>query len=228
MGANEWRDAQTWPPAGATSAVFHLSSGGRANSLFGDGRLVPEPVTGEQPPDEWTHDPDRPVPFVTDQSSVQIGGPDDYHGIESRGDVLVFTSDPLPEPLEIIGPVRLVAHVDTSAADTDITVKLVDVHPGNFAQRLCDGMVRLRYRDGFTAQQHVTPGEAYQVEIPLWDTCVRLPAGHRLRVEIASSAFPKYDVNLGTGGDMITETSGVIATNRLWHTPSRPSRLLLN
>ena len=228
MGANEWRDAQTWPPAGATSAVFHLSSGGRANSLFGDGRLVPEPVTGEQPPDEWTHDPDRPVPFVTDQSSVQIGGPDDYHGIESRGDVLVFTSDPLPEPLEIIGPVRLVAHVDTSAADTDITVKLIDVHPGNFAQRLCDGMVRLRYRDGFTAQQHVTPGEAYEVEIPLWDTCVRLPAGHRLRVEIASSAFPKYDVNLGTGGDMITETSGVIATNRLWHTPSRPSRLLLN
>jgi putative CocE/NonD family hydrolase len=228
MGANEWRDAQAWPPADAPSHVFHLSTDGHANSRHGDGRLAAAAVTGEQPPDEWTHDPGRPVPFVTDQSSAQIGGPDDYHGIESRGDVLVYTSDPLPEPLEVIGAVRVVAHVETSAADTDITAKLVDVHPGGFAQRLCDGMVRLRYRDGFAAERPVTPGEVYEVEICLWDTCVRLLAGHRLRLEIASSAFPKYDVNLGTGGDMITETDGVIATNRLWHTASRPSRLLLN
>ena len=134
----------------------------------------------------------------------------------------------LPAPLEIIGPVKVIAHVATSAADTDITAKLVDVHPGGFAQRLCDGMVRLRYRDGFQREQAVVPGEVYEVEIALWDTCVRLPAGHRLRVEIASSAFPKYDVNLGTGGDMISETTGLTATNRLWHTPARPSRLILN
>ena len=106
--------------------------------------------------------------------------------------------------------------------------KLIDVHPGDFAQRLCDGMVRLRYRGGFDRERPVTPGETYEVEIPMWDTCVRLPAGHRLRIEIASSAFPKYDVNLGTGADMITETAGVLASNRLWHTPSRPSRLILN
>lgn len=168
------------------------------------------------------------MPFITDASSAQIGGPDDYLGIESRGDVLVFTSDALPEPLEIIGPVKVIAHVATSAADTDITAKLVDVHPNNFAQRLCDGMVRLRYRDGFGREQPVTPGEVYEVEIPMWDTCMRLPGGHRLRVEIASSAFPKYDVNLGTGADMITETRGVLATNQLWHTPSRPSRLIAN
>ena len=228
MGASEWRDEQTWPPEGARSTVFHLSSSGHANSRFGDGRLVPSPVTGEQPPDEWTHDPGRPVPFITDESSAQIGGPDDYHGIESRGDVLVFTSDPLAQPLEIIGPVKLIAHVGTSAADTDIMAKLIDVHPGDFAQRLCDGMVRLRYRGGFDRERPVTPGETYEGEIPMWDTCVRLPAGHRLRIEIASSAFPKYDVNLGTGADMITETAGVLASNRLWHTPSRPSRLILN
>ena len=228
MGANEWRDEQAWPPASAPSTVLHLSSDGHANSRFGDGRLVSAPVTGEQPPDEWIHDPDRPVPFITDQSSAQIGGPDDYHGIESRGDVLVFTSDPRPEPLEIIGPVKVLAHVETSAADTDVMAKLLDVHPGGFAQRLCDGMVRLRYRHGFEAERPVTPGAVYEVEIRMWDTCVRLPAGHRLRVEIASSAFPKYDVNLGTGGDIITETAGVLATNRLWHTPSRPSRLILN
>jgi putative CocE/NonD family hydrolase len=161
-------------------------------------------------------------------SSAQIGGPDDYHGIESRGDVLVYTSDPLSQPLETVGAVKVIAHVSTSVADTDIMAKLVDVHPDDFAQRLCDGMVRLRYRDGFDREQPVTPGKVYEVEIALWDTCVRLPAGHRLRVEIASSAFPKYDVNLGTGGDRVTETSGVPATNRLWHTPARPSRLILN
>ena len=228
MGANEWREEQQWPPAGAPSTVFHLSSDGHANSRFGDGRLVPAAVSAQEPPDEWTHDPGRPVPFITDEGSGQIGGPDDYLGIEGRGDVLVFTSDPLTEPLEIIGPVKVVAHVATSAADTDVTAKLLDVHPGGFAQRLCDGIVRLRYRDGFDAESPVTPGETYEVEIRMWDTCVRLAAGHRLRVEIASSAFPKYDVNLGTGGDMITETEGVVATNRLWHTPSRPSRLILN
>jgi uncharacterized protein len=227
MGASEWRDEQTWPPAGASATVFHFSSDGHANSRFGDGRLVCSPVTSEEPPDEWTHDPGRPVPFITDQSSAQIGGPDDYLGVESRGDVLAFTSDPLAEPLEIIGPVTVVAHVGTSAADTDITAKLLDVHPGGFAQRLCDGMVRLRYRDGLAAEKQVIPGETYEVTISLWDTCVRLPAGHRVRVEIASSAFPKYDVNLGTGGDMVTETAGVAAVNRLWHTPSRPSRILL-
>jgi putative CocE/NonD family hydrolase len=227
MGANEWRDEQTWPPAGARPTVYHFSSNGQANSRFGDGQLVASAVTSDQPPDEWTHDPDRPVPFITDQSSAQIGGPDDYYGIEGRGDVLVFTSEPLAEPLEIIGPVTVIAHVDTSAADTDITAKLLDVHPGGFTQRLCDGMVRLRYRDGFSAEQAVTPGETYEVTIRLWDTCVRLPAGHRLRAEIASSAFPKFDINLGTGGDRITETTGVTAANRFWHTPSRPSRLIL-
>jgi uncharacterized protein len=228
MGANEWRDADTWPPAGAPSTVLHLSSGGRANSRFGDGRLVTGPAAAAEPPDEWTHDPDRPVPFITDESSAQVGGADDYHGVEGRGDVLVFTGDPLPGPLELIGPVSVTAYVATSANDTDIMAKLVDVHPGGFAQRLCDGMVRLRYRQGPGRELPVTPGEVYEVKIPMWDTCVRLAAGHRLRVEIASSAFPKYDVNLGTGGDMITETDGVLARNRLWHTPDRPSRLIVN
>jgi len=227
MGANEWREEQQWPPAGAPSTVFHFSSDGHANSRFGDGRLVPAAVTTEDPPDEWTHDPGRPVPFITDEGSGQIGGPDDYLGIEGRGDVLVFTSDPLAEPLEVIGPVKVIAHVATSAADTDLTAKLVDVHPNGFAQRLCDGLLRLRYRRGFDQEDLVTPGEVYEVSVPMWDTCLRLQRGHRLRLEIASSAFPKIDVNLGTGGDMVTETDGVIARNQLWHTADRPSRLVL-
>jgi putative CocE/NonD family hydrolase len=228
MGAGQWRDEATWPPASAGTHVFHLASGGRANSRFGDGRLQAEPPVADQAPDEWVHDPDRPVPFITGEGSGQIGGPDDYLGVEGRGDVLVYSTEPLAEPVELIGPVTLVAHVATSAADTDITAKLVDVHPSGFAQRLCDGMVRLRYRHGFDRAEPVTPGEVYEVRIVMWDTCVRLDAGHRIRVEVASSALPKFDVNLGTGGDMITETEGVQATNRIWHDASRPSRLIVN
>ena len=228
MGVNEWRDEKSWPPDGASSHVFHLSSDGHANSRYGDGRLLGAAVDRDEPPDEWVHDPDHPVPFITEASSAQIGGPDDYHGIEARGDVLVYTSEPFTQPVELIGPVRLIAHVETSANDTDITAKLLDVHPNDFAQRLCDGMLRLRYRDGMTEERRVTPGEVHEVEIVMWDTCIRLDAGHRLRLEVASSAFPKYDVNLGTGGDMVTETEGVVARNKIWHTPARPSRLLVN
>ena len=228
MGAGQWRDEATWPPASAGTHVFHLASGGRANSRFGDGRLQAEPPVADQAPDEWVHDPDRPVPFITGKGSGQIGGPDDYLGVENRGDVLGYSTEPLAEPVELIGPVTLVAHVATSAADTDIMAKLVDVHPNGFAQRLCDGMVRLRYRSGFDRAEPVTPGQVYEVRIVMWDTCERLDAGHRIRVEVASSALPKFDVNLGTGGDMITETEGVQATNRIWHDASRPSRLIVN
>jgi uncharacterized protein len=228
MGAGQWRDEATWPPASAGTHVFHLAGDGRANSRFGDGRLQAEPPADGGPPDEWVHEPDRPVPFITGEGSGQIGGPDDYLGVENRGDVLVYSTEPLAEPVELIGPVTLVAHVATSAADTDIMAKLVDVHPSGFAQRLCDGMVRLRYRNGFDRAEPVTPGEVYEVRIVMWDTCVRLDPGHRIRVEVASSALPKFDVNLGTGGDMITETEGVQATNRIWHDASRPSRLIIN
>jgi uncharacterized protein len=227
MGANEWRDETSWPPAGVVESTYWLSSDGRANSLFGDGRLVSRPPSGDEPPDQWVHDPDRPVPFVTGASSSQIGGPDDFYGVETRGDVLVFTSDEVGEPVDLIGPVRLVGHVATSANDTDVVAMLLDVHPNNFVQRLCDGMVRLRFREGPARRSDVVPEETYEVDITMWDTCHRLLPGHRLRVHITASAFPKHDVNLGTGGDMISETDGVVATNTLWHDATRPTRLIL-
>jgi putative CocE/NonD family hydrolase len=142
--------------------------------------------------------------------------------------VLVFTSDEFTEPMDLVGPVRLDAHVATSARDTDVVAMLLDVHPNNFVQRLCDGMVRLRFREGHRQQLDVTSGETYRVEIAMWDTCHRLLPGHRLRVHVSSSAFPKHDVNLGTGGDMISETEGVIATNTLWHDTERPTALVVH
>jgi hypothetical protein len=228
MGANRWLDLPEWPAPGTTEQTLYLDSDGRANSRFGDGRLIGTVPADGTPPDEWLHDPGRPVPFITDASSAQIGGPDDYAGVETRGDVLVYTGEELAEPLDVVGPVRLIAHLATSANDADLTAKLIDVHPGGFAQRLCDGLVRLRYREGHERALPVTPGEVYEVEVVMWDTAQRFLPGHRIRVELASSAHPKFATNLGTGRDEALETEGVIARNTLQHDPARPSRLLLS
>jgi hypothetical protein len=239
MAANRWLDLDGWPPPGATEMAWHLDSDGHANSRYGDGRLTdsrapdetpdetPDEAPAEAPADAWVHDPDRPVPFITPASSAQIGGPDDYSGVETRGDVLVYTSEPLTEPLDVVGPVRLVAFVSSTALDTDVTAMLIDLHPNGFAQRLCDGVVRLRYRAGHERPQPVQPDTVYEVEIVMWDTAQRFLPGHRIRLDIASSAHPKFAVNLGSGGDESTATNAVIAHNQLYHDAGRPSRLLL-
>jgi putative CocE/NonD family hydrolase len=227
MGANEWREYAAWPAPGSTERHLYLDSGGRANSRFGDGRMLDAPPPPGTPPDEWAHDPDRPVPFVTPPSSAQIGGPDDYSGVQTRGDVLVYVSEPLTEPLDVVGPVRLIAHVATSARDTDLTAMLLDVHPAGFAQRLCDGLVRLRYREGHDRVAPVVPGTVYEVEVAMWDTAQRFLPGHRIGLQVASAAHPKFAVNLGSAGDQATQTEGVIARNVLHHDAARPSRLIL-
>jgi uncharacterized protein len=227
MGANQWLDIGGWPPPESAELAWHLDSDGHANSSYGDGRLGVDPPRTDSPADAWVHDPDRPVPFITPASSAQIGGPDDYAGVETRGDVLVYTSEPLSEPLDVVGPVRLVAFVSTSAADTDVTAKLIDLHPNGFAQRLCDGLVRLRYRSGHDRGQPVEPETVYEVEIAMWDTAQRFLPGHCIRLEVASSAHPKYATNLGTGGDESEATDGVVAHSRLYHDAEHPSRLLL-
>ena len=227
MGANRWIDLAGWPAPGSAELTWHLDSDGHANSRYGDGRLRDAPASAASPADVWVHDPDRPVPFITSPSSAQIGGPDDYSGVETRGDVLVYTSQPLVEPLDVVGPVRLLAFVSTSVHDTDVTAKLIDLHPNGFAQRLCDGLLRLRYRDGNERAQPVQPDEVYEIEVVMWDTAQRFLPGHCIRLEIASSAHPKFAVNLGTGGDESEATHAVVAHNRLYHDAARPSRLLL-
>jgi len=149
-----------------------------------------------------------------------------YGSLVVLSDVSLVVPD--AEAVGVVGPVRLVAHVATSAADTDVIARLSLVRASGRAQRLCDGMVRLRYRHGFEEERLASPGEIYAIEVAMWDTAQRVLPGQRLRLDIASSAFPKHEVNLGTGGDIVTETSGVPATNRLWHDPARPSRLILN
>lgn len=226
MGENRWRDEHEWPLARMQATPFYLHSGGRANSRFGDGALAPG-APGAQPADSYRYDPASPTPFITDELSNQIGGPDDYAAIQRRDDLLVYTSPALEQDLEIVGPVRVELYASSSAPDTDFMAMLLDVHPNGFAQRLCDGMVRARFRDGMDRPAPIEPGQIYHYSIDCWVTAQLLRAGHRFAVQIASSAFPKYERNLNTGESLATGTAMTVAEQRIYHDAEHPSHVLL-
>jgi hypothetical protein len=226
MGANAWRDEQEWPLARTRYTRYYLHSGGRANSLFGDGVLSPEPP-GAEKPNAFTYDPENPVPFITEPSFFQIGGPDDYRPVERRDDVLVYSSPPLAEPMEVCGPLKVELFAASSAKDTDWTAKVLDVHPDGYAQRLNDGIIRARFRKGLDRPAPLEAGTVEEYSIDCWSTCVQLDKGHRVRLEISSSAFPKFDRNLNTGGPIGTEKSGIPAAQTVLHDGQRASYVLL-
>jgi putative CocE/NonD family hydrolase len=226
MGANAWRDEDDWPPARAQATPFYLHSAGRANGAFGDGALSAEAPLGE-PPDAFDYDPQRPVPFITEPLSSQIGGPDDYSGLIRRGDLLWYVSAPLEQALEVTGPLSVVLYAASSAPDTDFTALLCDVWPTGFAQRLADGIVRARYRNGLQRAEPIEPGRVYRYTIDCWHTAQVFLPGHRIGVMIASSAFPKYDRNLNTGGSLADGTEMAVAHQRVFHDAERASHVLL-
>jgi putative CocE/NonD family hydrolase len=227
MGANRWRTENEWPLARTRWTRYHLSSGGSANTRRGDGALRRECPPGDEPPDTYRYDPADPVPFLTAPTSAQIGGPDDYSAVEERPDVLVYTTPELEADIEVTGPVRVELYASSSAPDTDFTAKLLDVHPDGTAQRLCDGVVRARFRAGMDSEELMEPGQVYRFEIGLWSTSQLFLAGHRIRLEISSSAFPKYDRNLNSGLPLATDTVPQTADNQVWHTAAWPSALIL-
>ncbi|MFQ5792681.1 MAG: CocE/NonD family hydrolase, partial [Acidobacteriota bacterium] len=226
MGENRWRDEDQWPLARAEYVKYFFHSGGRANSLFGDGTLSTEPP-GDEPPDRYRYDPADPTPFITETHFSQIGGPDDYRPVERRDDVLVYTAPALTEKLEICGPLRVKLYAASSARDTDWTAKILDVHPRGYAQRLNDGIVRARFRHSMEREEFLEPGESAEYDIDCWSSCIVLEAGHRLRVEISSSAFPKFDRNLNTGGPIGKELGGIVAEQTVYHDRLRPSHVLI-
>ena len=230
MGQNEWREENEWPIARTRWTEYYLQSSDGANSRHGDGTLERDEQSGEgAASDSFVYDPADPVPFLSDHaSSMQIGGPDDYAEIEERSDVLVYSTDVLDAAVEVTGPVRAVIHASSSARDTDFTAKLIDVYPDGFCQRLCDGMVRARFRHGFhRPEELLAPGEIVEYEIDMWSTSHVFAPGHRIRLEVSSSAFPKYNRNLNTGGPIATDTELERARNEVWHDALRPSRLIL-
>ncbi len=226
MEENRWRDEREWPLARTRYVKYYLASGGRANSRLGDGRLDTLPP-GDQPPDRYRADPMNPYPFLTDDAFSQIGGPDDYREPQRRQDVLVYTSAPLRRPMEVCGPLQVRLHAASSARDTDWATKVLAVRPDGFAQRLNDGVVRARFRHGMERQVPLEPGKVEQYDIDNWSTCIRMGAGWRIRLEVASHAFPKFDRNLQTGGPIGKEAAGVVAEQTVYHDRERPSYLLL-
>lgn len=227
MGSNEWVNENEWPIARTQYTKYYLRSDGAANSLSGNGTLSTTAPGRRARPDKFRFDPDEPVPFATALDSKQMGGPDDYRQIEERADVLVYSTAPSTTPLRICGPLRVELFASSSAIDTDWTAKLLDVHPDGYAQRLNDGIVRGRFRHGHDKEVLLTPGKVEQYSIDLWSTCVDILPGHRLRLEISSSAAGKFAVNLNTAGDQATQTKGVIAAQTVYHDATRLSHVLL-
>ena len=167
------------------------------------------------------------MPFITDPTSSQIGGPDDYSAIERRDDVLVYTTEPLKEEVEVTGPVRVDLYASSSAPDTDFMAKLGDIWSSGFVQRLCDGMVRARFREGMDRPTLIEPGKIYKFSIDCWNTSNTFKAGHSIGLEISSSAFPKYDRNLNTGAVLGVTTEMAVAEQRIYHDAEHPSAVVL-
>jgi putative CocE/NonD family hydrolase len=223
MGANEWRDLDAYPPREAEPRSLYLTSGGRANSLSGDGRLA-WTVTSDAPPDRYTFDPKHPVP------SRGFDNGTDQTANQRRDDVLVYTSDVLSEPVEIIGPVEVVLHAATDARDTDFTAKLTDVYPDGRALLLgpqTAGVIRARYRNGFDREELVTPGAVEEYTIRIGHVGHAFLAGHRIRIEISSSATPFVNPNQNTGNPVATDTEWKVAHQTIYHDRARPSRVVL-
>ncbi len=230
MGANEYRQQDDWPPPQAQPTKYFLHSGGKANSLRGDGSLAASAPKSE-PSDTYVYNPANPVPTVggplcCDAKHMEPG-PRDQRSVENRDDVLVYSTAPLARDLEVTGPVIADLFVKSSAVNTDFTAKLVDVAPDGFAQNLTEGILRMRYRASPEHATLINPGQIYEISIDLWATSNVFLRGHSLRLEISSSNFPRFDRNLNTGEEIKFARTFVAATNTILHDAKHPSALVL-
>jgi len=226
MGLNRWRDEQEWPLARARYTPYYLHGTGQANGAGGDGGLSPA-VPGDESPDRFVYDPADPVPTRGGNTLILAMGVMDQRPVEARADVLVYTSAAMTEPLEVTGPITVTLHAASSAPDTDFTAKLVDVRPDGYAQNLADGIVRARYRLSRERATPLPPGEVSAFTIDCWATSHVFRPGHRIRLEISSSNFPRFDRNLNTGEDQATGTRWQTAQQTVFHDARYPSHVLL-
>jgi len=230
MGDNAWKTADRWPPDGATETRLYLRSGGRANSMFGDGKLS-FTAPGNEPADSFVYDPKNPVQTIGGgdccNGGVVIPGAFDQRPVEVRHDVLVYTSDVLTAPVTIAGFVDAILHVSSDAKDTDFAVKLVDVAPDGAAYILDDTILRARFREGYDREVFMQKGRTYKLDFTPMTTANTFLPGHRIRVEVTSSSFPKYARNLNTGGRNEFEKDSVMANNTVKHSRNEPSYIVL-
>ena len=230
MGDNAWRDEQEWPPARAQNTNYYFHSRGRANSLRGNGSLTPD-SPGDEPPDVFLYNPADPVPTrggpLCCNPYFAANGAFDQQDIESRPDVLVYSTPPLDQDLEVTGPVTVTLWAATSQTDTDFTAKLVDVCEDGCARNLTDGIIRARYRDSSSQPTLLEPGRPYRYTIDLWATSNVFQRGHQIRVEISSSNFPRFDRNTNTGNVIAQDTAFQPALQTIFHDAQHPSHITL-
>jgi hypothetical protein len=229
MGSNKWETSDTWPPAGAQPMTFFLSSGGNANSLSGDGALTAAAPETDKP-DSFTYDPMKPVTSyggnVCCTGNAITAGAFDQRKMEERNDILVFTSEPFKDGLTLSGPIAPTLYVSSDAKDTDFTVKVLDVYPDGRAYNLDESIQRMRYRDGYDKPLvWMEAGRVYKVTLQPLTTSNYFAPGHRLRIEVSSSNFPRFDRNLNTGGNNYDEAKGVVARNSVHHSKLYPSQI---
>ena len=231
MGMNRWQTSDTWPPQGAQPLTLYLASAGKANTLDGDGALAVKPPPADRA-DTFTYDPKNPVPSyggnVCCTGNAVQGGAFDQRKMEARPDILVYTGEPLKQGIEVSGPIEVTLYVSSDAKDTDFSVKLIDVYPDGRAYNLDETIQRLRYREGYDKPlAWLEPGKVYPVTLQPMTTSNYFDAGHRVRLEVSSSNFPRFDRNLNTGGRNYDEVESVVAHNAVHHAKRYPSQVTL-
>lgn len=223
MGDNRWLDMETWPPNGVRYQPMYFREGDGASSVsLNNGRLAFEKPHTAEKPDSYIYDPDDPVPSLANDIDFP---PMDYRLLENK--MLTYTSDPLEHPLTVIGPVSAILFGLSSALDTDWVVRICDVWPDGRSMSVCDGILRARYRNSSEYEELMTPNQIYRFEVDLWATAQTFLPGHRIRVQVTSSDFPRYDRNLNTGGPFGEEVRGQMAVNTVFHDAMRPSHVVM-
>ena len=231
MGSNRWQTSETWPPAGIEMTPFYLNSDGSANTLNGDGKLSRKLSGKTDHPDKFEYDPHDPVTSyggnVCCTGNAIKAGSYDQRTLELRDDILVYTTEPLREGVEVSGFIEATLYVSSDAKDTDFTVKLIDVYPDGRAFNLDETIQRVRYREGYDKEVFMKPGQVYKLEISPMSTSNYFAKGHSIRIEVSSSNFPRFARNLNTGGNNFDEAKGVIARNQVHHSEKYPSQIRL-
>jgi len=225
MGVNRWRDEQEWPLARAVETSLFLG-GDSANSLFGNGILSDQVPRGAET-DAFVYNPDNPVPTLGGSAYRPVAGATDHSPIERRDDVLVYSTDRLKEPMEVTGFVKMTLFASSDAVDTDFVARLCDVYPDGRSIVLCDGILSGRFREGLDRTVAMKPGAVYEFLIEMGVTSNVFLPGHRVRLEVTSSCFPRFARNLNTGEPAATATRWQSARQTIHHSRACPSRLLL-
>ena len=231
MGSNKWQSSEVWPPENIEMTTFYLSSNGSANTMYGDGKLTTLKRKINNKSDSFIYNPLDPVTSngggVCCMGNAVKGGAFDQQEVETRDDVLVYTSETLKNGFEVTGFINSSIYISSDVKDTDITIKLIDVYPDGTAYNIDETIQRVRYREGYDKEVFMEKGNVYKVDLSQMSTSNYFKKNHKIRIEISSSNFPRFARNLNTGGDNFNESKGIIAKNTIHHSKKYPSSISL-